>query len=90
MIKLTEFIKKYINLDEEELNIILASFTHRPVTKDDFVIKKEQVVTDYYFIYSGALIIYAINEGIQHTRYFAFENEFIADISKIKIKGRSN
>jgi CRP-like cAMP-binding protein len=51
--------------------------------------KKEQVVTDYYFIVSGGLIIYEIKDEVQYTRYLAFENEFIGDITKIKNKTRS-
>jgi len=90
MEKLTAYIQHYVDINKEDLATILAGFECRVVKKDAFVLKKEQVVTDYYFIASGGLIIYDVKQEIQATRYFAFENEFITDISKIKRKARSD
>jgi len=90
MEKLTAYIQHYVDINEEDLATILANFECRNVKKNAFVLKKEQVVTDYYFIASGGLIIYDVKQEIQSTRYFAFENEFITDISKIKRKARSD
>lgn len=90
MEKLIAYIQHYVDINKEELATILASFECRVVKKNAFVLKKEQVVTDYYFIASGGLIIYDVKKEIQSTRYFAFENEFITDISKIKRKARSD
>ena len=90
MEKLIAYIQHYVDINKEELATILASFECRVVKKNAFVLKKEQVVTDYYFIASGGLIIYDVKQEIQATRYFAFENEFITDISKIKRKARSD
>ncbi|SEB82510.1 cAMP-binding domain of CRP or a regulatory subunit of cAMP-dependent protein kinases [Tenacibaculum sp. MAR_2009_124] len=89
MDKLTTYINKYISLDQDELNEILPFFERKVFSKNKFLIKKEQVVTHYYFIASGGVMIYDIVDDIQYTRYFAFENEFIADITKIKSKQRS-
>ncbi|WP_272148559.1 Crp/Fnr family transcriptional regulator [Tenacibaculum aiptasiae] len=89
MEKLVKYIGKYVTLEKEELDVILSFFKRKTLLKDKFIMKKEQVVTDYYFIASGGLIIYDVEEGVQYTRYFAFENELIADISKIKSKKRS-
>ncbi|CAL2101884.1 cAMP-binding proteins - catabolite gene activator and regulatory subunit of cAMP-dependent protein kinases [Tenacibaculum sp. 190130A14a] len=90
MDKLIKYINGYVTLNTEELTVILSFFKRRVLEKDKFIIKKEQVVTDYYFIVSGGVIIYDIEDDIQYTRYFAFENEFIGDIVKIKEKKRSN
>lgn len=89
MEKLIKYIGKYVTLEKEELETILSFFKRKTLLKDKFIMKKEQVVTDYYFIASGGLIIYDVEDNIQYTRYFAFENELIADISKIKKKKRS-
>ncbi|WP_299123314.1 hypothetical protein [uncultured Tenacibaculum sp.] len=89
MEKLVKYISKYVTLEKEELEVILSFFKRKTLLKDKFIMKKEQVVTDYYFIASGGLIIYDVEEGVQYTRYFTFENELIADISKIKSKKRS-
>ncbi|CAM1348223.1 MULTISPECIES: Crp/Fnr family transcriptional regulator [Tenacibaculum] len=89
MEKLIKYINNYVSMEKEELEIVLSFFKEKKVSKDKFVIKKEQVVTDYYFVASGGLIIYDIIEEIQYTRYFAFENEFIADVAKIKKRERS-
>lgn len=90
MKKLIKYINNYVSMEKEELEIVLSFFKEKKVSKDKFVIKKEQVVTDYYFVASGGLIIYDIIEEIQYTRYFAFENEFIADVAKIKKRERSD
>ncbi|RBW58243.1 hypothetical protein DS884_10315 [Tenacibaculum sp. E3R01] len=90
MEKLIKYINNYVSMEKEELEIVLSFFKEKKVSKDKFVIKKEQVVTDYYFVASGGLIIYDIIEEIQYTRYFAFENEFIADVAKIKKRERSD
>ncbi|CAM1364270.1 conserved hypothetical protein [Tenacibaculum sediminilitoris] len=90
MEKLIKFINRYVTLEKENLDVILPFFKRNILLKDKFIIKKEQVVTDYYFIASGGLIIYDIKDEIQFTRYFAFENEFIGDISKIRNRGRSD
>ncbi|WP_435263667.1 Crp/Fnr family transcriptional regulator [Tenacibaculum sp. nBUS_03] len=90
MEKLIKYINNYVSLEEEELEIVLSFFKEKKVLKDKFVIKKEQVVTDYYFVASGGLIIYDILQEVQYTRYFAFENEFIADVAKIKKRQRSD
>lgn len=90
MEKLIKFINRYVPLEKEELDVILSFFKRNMLLKDKFIIKKEQVVTDYYFIASGGLIIYDVKEEVQFTRYFAFENEFIGDISKIRNRGRSD
>ncbi|WP_431167004.1 Crp/Fnr family transcriptional regulator [Tenacibaculum halocynthiae] len=89
MEKLIKYINNYVSMEKEELEIVLSFFKEKKVSKDKFVIKKEQVVTDYYFVASGGLIIYDIIEEVQYTRYFAFENEFIADVAKIKKRERS-
>ncbi|WP_103864593.1 Crp/Fnr family transcriptional regulator [Aquimarina sp. I32.4] len=87
--KLSNYIKSYVDIQEEELAIILSCFEKREILKDKFALKRGQVVTDYYFIHSGGFIIYDVDDDIQSTRYFAFENEFITDISKIKSRQRT-
>ncbi len=90
MEKLIKYINSYVRLEKKDLDDILSFFEKKKFSKDKFIIKKEQVVTDYYFIASGGLIIYDIKEEVPFTRYFAFENEFIGDISKIRNRGRSD
>ncbi|WBX77622.1 Crp/Fnr family transcriptional regulator [Tenacibaculum ovolyticum] len=89
MERLIKYINSYVTLEKKELDIILSFFKSKTLLKDKFIMKKEQVVTDYYFIVSGGLIIYEIKDEVQYTRYLAFENEFIGDITKIKNKTRS-
>ncbi|WP_103068497.1 Crp/Fnr family transcriptional regulator [Aquimarina sediminis] len=90
MEKLTNYINSYITITEKELEIVLSFFKKREIPKGQFVLKEKQLVTDYYFIDSGGLIIYDLKNNIQSTRYFAFENELITDISKIKTRERSD
>jgi len=89
MEKLISFIRNKVELPDEQLNSICSKFKHQVIPKNRFVIQKGQIVSHYYFIESGGFIIYAKEHGVQHTRYFAFENEFIADIARIKTHERS-
>lgn len=89
MTNFVNFITDRIDINEDDLNVIISSFERRVLPKDKLVIQKGQIVTHYYFIESGGFIIYSIENDVQHTRYFAFENELIADISKIKKRERS-
>lgn len=89
MDKLIGYIKNYVDIQENELEVILSSFEKRSLAKGKFVIQKGQLVTNYYFVSSGGLIIYVLNNDVQSTRYFAFENELIVDIARIKSKERS-
>lgn len=89
MENLVNYIKRYVEIEEQELDIILSSFQERFVSKDRFVIQKGQVVTDYYFVSTGGLLIYVLENDIQSTRYLTFENELIVDIENIKSKGTS-
>ncbi|MFC5044818.1 Crp/Fnr family transcriptional regulator [Aquimarina hainanensis] len=90
MDKLAKYIKARIDIDDNVLSTIVSSFESRTIAKGKFAIKKNQLVTDYYFILSGGLRMYIVHNDIELTRYFAFEGEMIADISKIKARGRSN
>ncbi|CAM1372638.1 conserved hypothetical protein [Tenacibaculum litopenaei] len=90
MDKLRAFILKYVDIPEQELRDILSFFQEKSLAKDKFIMKKEQVVTEYYFIASGGLIIYELIQEVQYTRYLAFENEFIGDISRLKSHTRSS
>lgn len=89
MDNLIAYIRNYINIKDKELDIVLSYFKPRLVPKDRFVLKRGQIVTDYYFIDSGGFIVYIMKDEIRATQYFAFENELIADISKIKSGGVS-
>ncbi|MEE9362411.1 MAG: cyclic nucleotide-binding domain-containing protein [Cellulophaga sp.] len=89
MNQLSNYIKSYIDVEEKELNSILSCFSKQVMPKNKFVLKKGQLVTYYYFICSGGFVIYDMKNDIQSIRYFAFENEFITDISKIKSGGRT-
>lgn len=89
MNRLTNYIRSYIDIEEKELNIILSCFEKQVIPKNKFVLKKGQLVTYYYFICSGGFKIYDMENDIQSIRYFAFENEFITDIFKIKSRGRT-
>lgn len=89
MDKLVTLINSYVHLDEHVLGEVLSHFNIRKVAKGNYVIKPGQMVTDYYFIAEGGIRIYVNINDIEFTRYFAFEGEFLTDISKIKERQRT-
>ncbi len=89
MNSISDYIQNIINIEEKELSTILSCFEKKVIPKNKFVLKKGQLVSHYYFIASGGFIIYDMKNDIRAIRYFAFENEFITDILKVKSRGRT-
>ena len=84
MQSLSHFIQSQIPVSEDTLSIILTYFKERTVEKDGFVLRQGQVAADYFFVKSGGLRIYFDAQDKQVTGWFAFENEFFAELSSLK------
>lgn len=74
---LISYIKSKISVTEEEMAIILSYFNPIRLKKNELLLTNGQSSQRTFFVTSGCLRIFFINEeGQDSTRYFAFENQF--------------
>lgn len=75
--ELTSFLKKNIDLSDDDLKIILSYFKIIKKSKNDILLSHGKISQYSYFVKKGCLRIFFINdEGKDVTRYIAFENQF--------------
>ncbi|TDB62694.1 Crp/Fnr family transcriptional regulator [Arundinibacter roseus] len=84
MLELSDFIKSKINISDNDLQAIVSSFQVRTVQKGNFLIKKGQFVTSFYFIKSGGLRIYFDRDEKQITGWLAFKSDFFTELNSLK------
>lgn len=75
--EISKYIRDRITVTDEELDLILSHFQSLNVKKNEFLVTLGQTRQRTFFVRSGCLRIFFINEnGQDSTRYFAFENQF--------------
>lgn len=73
-------LKKYISLNEDEVELLLSSVKPLIVAKKDFLLEEGQICKANYFVEQGLLRMFFINDkGIEQNTQFALENWWIAD-----------
>ena len=79
--ELTNFIKKDIEIEAEELKIVLPYFKTIKKSKNDILLSNGKNSQVSYFVKKGCLRLYYIDEeGKDITRYIAFENQFATEL----------
>lgn len=77
---LIEHIKKYVELNESEVNALLTHIKPQKLKKKDYLLKEGDVCKSLYFIEKGCLRMFFINDkGSEQITQFAIENWWIAD-----------
>ncbi|TDB65120.1 Crp/Fnr family transcriptional regulator [Arundinibacter roseus] len=76
-----EALKKYFRerteIQEEKLDELSPYFKEKLVKKNEFLLREGEVCKFNYFVVSGCLRLFSVNtEGVENTRYFAFEGKF--------------
>lgn len=83
-----ELLKTYINsqidLDETELEIVLANFKELKLANGRFALKQGQMATNYFFVMSGGLRVYFKHKEKEVTSWIALENDFFSDMLSLK------
>ena len=75
--QLSGYIKKIIDVTDQELDIILSYFKPLKQNKNDILLSEGQTSQRTFFVGKGCLRIFFVNEeGKDSTRYIAFENQF--------------
>ena len=76
-IELTNFIKKNITIEDDDLKIVLSYFKTINKSKNDILLATGKISQGSYFVKKGCLRLFFIDDhGRDVTRYIAFENQF--------------
>lgn len=74
--QLAAYIKKNVEVTNEDLNTILSYFKPLKYKKNDLLLSQGETSQQSFFVGKGCLRIFFINEeGKDVTRYIAFENQ---------------
>ena len=74
------YIQKFVSLSEEELSVFTAAFKEVRVKKRQFLVQPNFVARHRYFVLSGALRAYVVeDDGQDHTIQLAIEEWWISD-----------
>jgi len=83
--QLTNHIKQYIDIDENDLDFLLPMLDFNKVKKNKFIINSGSQCNDLYFISEGCLKKYYINtEGKERVFTFATEMQWIGDMNSLR------
>ncbi|MEG2102701.1 Crp/Fnr family transcriptional regulator [Flavobacterium sp. FlaQc-28] len=75
--QIEDYIKREIVVDESELKTILSFFKPLQPKKNEILVTHGQTSQRMFFVGKGCLRIFFINEeGLDSTRYLAFEDSF--------------
>lgn len=76
------YIKRIVQLSDEELAEFLGAFTLKKVKKKQFIIQPDFVTKHRSYVVQGALRSYVIDkEGVEQTIQFAVDDWWISDIN---------
>lgn len=75
--KLSQYLRKKSNLEEEVIDYIASHFQLKIVNRNEILVDFSQICREFYFINKGILRIFSVNsEGMEISRFFAFEEMF--------------
>lgn len=74
-------ISRYIELNEEEKDILISFLQAKKLKRKDFLLKKGAVCKTENFILQGCLRVYTIDEnGFEHILMFGIEDWWVSDL----------
>jgi len=78
---LINYINRYVQLTQEEVNLLLSKLRLSNFKKGDYVVKNNTICKYECFVLKGCLkTFYIDNEGEEHIVMFAIENWWTADL----------
>lgn len=78
---LIEYINRYVNLTQNEINLLLENTTSRKYLKGQYIVQQGDICRFESFVIKGCLkTFYVDNEGQEHVVLFAIENWWTADL----------
>ncbi len=80
MEQIRDAIKQMVRISEPELDAFLEYARLKTFKRHEALSKPDAVPNDIYFINKGLVRVMIVDsEGLEHTIYFALENQFIAE-----------
>lgn len=74
---LTEYLQKRNIVDTNKIDLICSYFKLKKTKRNEILLSYNNVCQHYYFVNKGCIRLFTINkEGIENSRYFAFEGSF--------------
>jgi CRP-like cAMP-binding protein len=81
--EILKFIRSYIDLSEEEENIIRESSQMADFKKNDLLLSEGEYAKNHFFVVSGCVRSYYIINGEERTTDFYTENQSIIPVSLV-------
>ncbi len=76
-----DYIRKHVDLTEEEETVLLSKVIHRNYLKDQYVVQQGDVCKSVCFIISGCIkTFYMDKEGQEHIIMFSIQDWWISDL----------
>lgn len=87
---LKKFISKYVSLSDSELNDIADAFKSKTVKKNNYLLRQGDTCSDLVFVQKGCLRLYYLNDDIEVSVWFAFEQSSAIEIYSFISENPSN
>lgn len=72
------------DINEETLASLTPYFREKTIRKNEFLLREGEVCQSNYFVISGCMRLYSVNqEGLENTRYIAFERKFATSFTSL-------
>ena len=79
---LLDYVKKFVDLDQQEASAFIAYFEEVKVKKRQFIVQPNFTNKYRSFVVNGAFRSYAVaDDGQEHTLQFAIENWWVSDFN---------
>ncbi|MGN8035160.1 Crp/Fnr family transcriptional regulator [Chitinophaga sp. 22321] len=76
--------KKYLPLNNEEIQALTSRITERKIKRRQFLLQEGDVCKYFTYIQSGCFKMYGVDDkGVEHNLVFAAEDDWISDISSL-------
>ena len=89
LLQLKQILTYLVDIPESEIDAALNFFTSVSFQKGQYLLSEGQVCKYLYFINSGLTKSYLLNEGKEHIRQFAAENDFVVDLGSFLSQSKS-
>jgi CRP-like cAMP-binding protein len=74
---LKAYFREKTDISEERFDFIAQFFKEKKSKKNEYLLRQGEVCRHNYFVVSGCMRIFSTNmDGVENTRYFAFEGKF--------------
>ncbi|WPU92141.1 Crp/Fnr family transcriptional regulator [Mucilaginibacter sabulilitoris] len=88
---LTDHIKKFVELNDADIELVNSAVTIKSVKKKAFLLEPDHTCKEIYFVSKGCLRLYFINKKLnEQITQFAIENWWMSDYSSLESETPSN